>query len=46
MKNKLFQLYLYFNHMDRRYIQWAYFVFTLGLLIVKGTSDEGGGGTR
>ena len=44
MKNKLFQLYVYFNTIDRRYIQWAYFVFVLGMAIM--TSEDGGGGTR
>jgi len=46
MKNKFFQLYTYFNTIDRRYIQWAYFVFAMGLMIVRGTSEEIGGGTR
>ena len=46
MKNKFFQLYTYFNTIDRRYIQWAYFVFTLSLFLVRGMSDDGGTGTR
>jgi hypothetical protein len=46
MKDKFFQLYLYFNTIDRRYVQWAYFVFALGMLIVRGTSEDSGGGTR
>lgn len=46
MKNKLFQLYVHLNTMDRRYIQWAYFVFALSLLIIRGMTDEPSGGTR
>ncbi len=45
MKNKLFQLYAYFNSIDRRYIQWAYFVFMLGMVILRAPED-GGSGTR
>jgi hypothetical protein len=46
MKNKLFQLYVQFNNIDRRYIQWAYFVFMLGMFIVQGSTEDGGSGTR
>lgn len=46
MKTKLYQLALYFNNIDRRYIQLAYFVFMLGMLIVTGVPDDGGSGTR
>lgn len=46
MKTKLFQLYVYFNSMDRRYIQWAYFVFMLGLFVIQGSPEDGSGGTR
>lgn len=45
MKTKLFQIYTYFNTIDQRYIQWAYFVFMLGLVLVKGMSDDPGGGS-
>jgi hypothetical protein len=46
MKTKLFQLYVYFNNLDRRYIQWAYFVYLLAMLVVQGAPEDGGGGTR
>jgi hypothetical protein len=46
VKNKLFQLFVSINNIDRRYIQWAYFVFMLGMLIVQGAPEDGGGGTR
>jgi hypothetical protein len=45
MKNKLFQLYVQFNNIDRRYIQWAYFVFMLAMFFIQAPED-GGGGTR
>lgn len=45
MKTKLFQLYTYFNNLDRRYIQWAYFAFTLAMFIARGSTEDGGGGT-
>lgn len=46
MKSKLFQLYAYVSAIDPRYVQWAYFVFMLGLLVVQGSPEDGGGGTR
>lgn len=46
MKTKLFQLYVYFNNMDRRYIQWAYFVFMLAMFFTQGSTEDGGSGTR
>jgi hypothetical protein len=46
MKNKLFQLYMLFNNIDRRYVQWAYFVFMLAMLVIQGSPEDGGGGTR
>ena len=46
MKTKLFQLYMYFQNIDRRYIQWAYFVFTLAMFITQASTEDGGGGTR
>jgi hypothetical protein len=46
MKTKLFQLYMHFNSIDRRYIQWAYFVFMLAIFIAQGSTEDGGGGTR
>ena len=46
MKNRLFQLYIYFNNINSRYIQWAYFVFMLGMLVTQGATDDGGSGTR
>ena len=46
MKTKLYQVALYFNKVDRRYIQFAQFVFMLGMLIVTGAPDDGGSGTR
>jgi hypothetical protein len=46
MKTKLFQLYLYFNNIDRRYLQWAYFVFMLAVVFVTGSTEDGGSGTR
>jgi len=46
MKTKLFQLYVYFNNIDRRYIQWAYFVFMLAMFVAQGSTEDGGGGTR
>lgn len=45
MKNKLAQFVLYFNNIDRRYIQFAYFVFTLAMFILRAPED-GSGGTR
>ena len=46
MKTKLFQLYVYVNNIDRRYIQWAYFVFMLAMFVAQGSTEDGGGGTR
>ena len=46
MKTKLFQFLAYFNSIDHRHIQLAYFVFALGLAILRGTSEDMGGGTR
>jgi hypothetical protein len=46
MKTKLVQLYVYFNNFDRRYVQWAYFVFMLAMLVIQGSPEDGGGGTR
>ena len=46
MKSKLFQLYVQVSSIDRRYIQYAYFVFMLAMLIVQGSPEDGGGGTR
>ena len=45
MKTKLFQLYVYFNNIDRRYIQWAYLAFTLAMFIIA-SPEDGGSGTR
>lgn len=45
MKTKLLQLYVYFNNIDHRYIQTAYFVFMLAMLVIQGTPEDGGGGT-
>jgi hypothetical protein len=46
MKSKLFQLYVQVSSIDRRYIQYAYFVFMLAMLIIQGSPEDGGGGTR
>jgi len=43
MKTKLFQLYMYANTIDRRYIQFAYFVFMLAAFIICAPEDGGGG---
>jgi hypothetical protein len=45
MKNKLFQLYVQISTIDRRYIQYAYFVFMLAMLFIQ-SPEDGGGGTR
>ena len=45
MKNKLTQLFITINTIDRRYIQYAYFVFTLAMFILRAPED-GSGGTR
>jgi hypothetical protein len=46
MKTKLAQFVFYVNNIDRRYVQIAYFVFMLAMFIVRGSPDDGGGGTR
>jgi len=46
MKNKLAQVYFYFNNVDRQYIQLAYFVFMLAMLIIQGSPEDGSSGTR
>ena len=45
MKNKLTQLFIYINTIDRRYMQYAYFVFMLAMFIL-GAPEDGGSGTR
>lgn len=45
MKTKLTQLYFYISNIDRRYIQYAYFVFMLAMFILR-APDDGSGGTR
>jgi hypothetical protein len=45
MKNKLTQLFIYVNTIDRRYMQYAYFVFMLAMFILR-APDDGSGGTR
>lgn len=45
MKNKLTQLYIYINTIDRRYIQYASLVFMLAMFILRAPED-GSGGTR
>ena len=45
MKNKFTQFYFFINNIDRRYIQLAYFTFTLaGFLFMQSPGDGGGGG--
>ena len=46
MKNKLTQVYFYFNNIDRRYIQFAYSVFMLAMFIAQGVPEDGSSGTR
>ncbi len=46
MKTKLYQMALYFNNIDRRYIQLVQFVFMLGMMILTKAPDDGGTGTR
>lgn len=42
MKNKFAQFYFFINNIDRRYIQLAYFTFTLaGFLFMQSPSDGG-----
>jgi hypothetical protein len=45
MKTKLTQMFIYINNIDRRYVQFAYFVFMLAMYIL-GVPDDGSGGTR
>ncbi len=45
MKTKLTQIFIYINTLDRRYMQFAYFVFTLAMFILR-APDDGSGGTR
>jgi hypothetical protein len=44
MKTKLTQLAISINKIDRRYIQYAYFVFMLAMFAL-GSPDDGSGGT-
>jgi len=44
MKTKFAQLVFYVNNIDRRYVQIAYFVFTLALFVLR-APDDGSGGT-
>lgn len=44
MKTKLTQFVLYVNNIDRRYLQIAYFVFTLAMFVLR-APDDGSGGT-
>jgi len=45
MKNKLAQLFVLTASIDRRYLQFAYFVFViLGLVFTKSPADGSGGG--
>jgi hypothetical protein len=46
MKTKFAQLFVYINNMDRRHMQFAYFVFMLAISIIRGMPEDGGGGTR
>ena len=46
MKSKFLQLYVFFNSLDRRYIQLAQFVIMLGMVIALGSPDDGSGSTR
>ena len=45
MKTKLAQFAFYFNNIDRRYIQFASFIFMLAMVTL-GVPDDGSGGTR
>ena len=45
MKNKLTQLFITINTIDRRYVHYAYFIFTLAMFILRAPED-GGSGTR
>ena len=46
MKNKLFQLYVKLNTIDRRYMQYAYFVLMLAMLVMNRAPEDGSGTTR
>jgi len=46
MKNKLFRLYMYINNIDRRHIQFAYFVVMFALMIAQMSPEDGSSGTR
>jgi hypothetical protein len=46
MKTKFAQLVFYFNNIDRRYLQIAYFVFMLAMFVVQGCPEDGSSGTR
>ena len=45
MKTKLLQLYVYFNNIDRRYLQWAKLAFMLAMFFIA-SPEDGGSGTR
>lgn len=45
MNKSLFKLYALYNSIDRRYLQIAYMVFMLGMVILRAPED-GGSGTR
>lgn len=45
MKTKLTQMFIYINNIDRRYVQFTYFVFMLAMYVL-GVPDDGSGGTR
>jgi hypothetical protein len=46
MKNKLFQLYVKLNTIDRRYIQYAYFAFMFAMMVALRSPEDGSGTTR
>ena len=45
MNKTLFKLYAFYNSIDRRYIQFAYMVFMLGMMVLR-VPEDGGSGTR
>jgi hypothetical protein len=45
MNKTLIKLYAFYNSIDRRYIQIAYMVFMLGMVLLRAPED-GGSGTR
>ena len=45
MKTKFAQFVFFVNTIDRRYLQMAYFAFTLALFVLR-VPDDGSGGTR